>query len=495
MNGNFPAITAFPVLTKLTQEFPQSKAYLVGGAVRDILLDKEVTDFDMLVTGIPSHELEAFLAKNGRVVFAGRNFGIWKFREIGKPPAEVYDIALPRTEFSMHKQGLYRDFTVKTDHRLPVVEDLKRRDFTVNAMAYDLAAQKLIDPHNGQRDLAQKIIKTVGSAAERFSEDYSRMLRAIRFSLQLGFEIEPETEKTLREMIPNINAFSENRRVVPYEIIAEELLKSLKANPPEAIRQWDRLGALTEIVPELLQMKGCVQPENWHTEGDVWPHVILALETLSSEAFRKEFGEHQPGMELIVAVLFHDIGKPYTITTPERDNSDRIRFNDHDVVGAKIAKRVLNRIRASAPPNVGINIDYVCWLVRYHMLLVHGDLEKMRPTTIEKYFFSTIYPSQDLIKLMFVDGLATVGPEGEGFTNNYERLKAKMGHIKQQTGSHGIKLAKPLISGNDVMNLLLIPAGRRVGTILEEIRLKQLSGELGSRADALEFLNQKKTSA
>ncbi|OGY91428.1 MAG: hypothetical protein A3H70_00175 [Candidatus Komeilibacteria bacterium RIFCSPLOWO2_02_FULL_48_11] len=113
MTPNFPKITAFPVLADLTEAFPNSGVYLVGGAVRDILLGKKITDIDLVVRHVTGEELENFLATRGQVVFAGKTFGVWKFHEIGKPKDEIYDIALPRTEFSLHKQGLYRDLKLK----------------------------------------------------------------------------------------------------------------------------------------------------------------------------------------------------------------------------------------------------------------------------------------------------------------------------------------------------------------------------------------------
>ena len=262
MTPNFPKITAFPVLADLTEAFPNSGVYLVGGAVRDILLGKKITDIDLVVRHVTGEELENFLATRGQVVFAGKTFGVWKFHEIGKPKDEIYDIALPRTEFSLHKQGLYRDFEVKTNPRLPIEDDLARRDFTVNAMAYDLLAARLIDENNGQQDLKDKIIRTVGQAADRFQEDYSRLLRALRFALQLGFVIEKQTLNTVKTMIVNINDKIDDKRVLPLEIMAEEFLKSFQANPVGALDLWDEAGAIAETIPELLKMKGCPQPDN-----------------------------------------------------------------------------------------------------------------------------------------------------------------------------------------------------------------------------------------
>ncbi|MDZ4221710.1 MAG: HD domain-containing protein, partial [Patescibacteria group bacterium] len=355
MDPKFPKITAFPTIANLVEEFPKSEAFLVGGAVRDMLRGKKVTDIDLLVRNITADELGEFLARHGRVIFAGKQFGVWKFNEIGRPRDEVYDIALPRTEFSLHKQGIYQDFKVQTNPRLPVEEDLSRRDFTVNAMAYNLATQKLIDPNNGQADLKARLIRSVGNAQERFQEDYSRILRAIRFSVQLGFDIEDDTLATVRRMMAQINETVDAKRSLPYEVVAEEFLKSLAIDPSQAMRRWDETGALSETIPELLETKGCVQPENWHAEGDVWAHILIALEKLFSPEFKQEFNDEKPDMELILAVLFHDIGKPYTLKTPEKDNVDRIRFDGHDEVGAKVTKEILARLSESAPPKVGVH--------------------------------------------------------------------------------------------------------------------------------------------
>jgi len=269
--------------------------------------------------------------------------------------------------------------------------------------------------------------------------------------------------------------------------MAEEFLKSFQANPVGALDLWDEAGAIAETIPELLKMKGCPQPDNWHTEGDVWQHTRLALEKLSSAEFQKEF----PGgddLELIAATLFHDIGKPATVRTPAKDGTDRIRFDEHDVFGADLTKKILNRIKAAAPPDVNVKPERVAWAVRYHMLVVHGHPEKMRPTTIEKYFFNPDKASQTLLKLILVDGLATINQDGQALTNHYEMIKERMAEIKKKTGSHGFKLVKPLLSGDDIMKELGIKPGLKVGEILEKVRQKQLAGELKSKPAALEFV-------
>ncbi|PIR57048.1 MAG: hypothetical protein COU72_02965, partial [Parcubacteria group bacterium CG10_big_fil_rev_8_21_14_0_10_41_35] len=380
-----------------------------------------------------------------------------------------------------------QDFEIKTNPRLAIEDDLKRRDFTINAMAYNLATEELIDPHQGQLDLKTRLIKCVGKPEQRFEEDYSRILRALRFSIQLGFDIEEITLQTLKQEIVNINNKFDGKRVVPFEVISEEFLKSLETNAPDTVRLWDSSGALIEYIPELLKMKGCAQPENWHAEGDVWEHALLGLEKLSSKEFKKEF-EETPNLELIISILFHDIGKPYTIKTPKKDNADRIRFDEHENIGAKITKQALERVKISAPPELGVDPDCIAWLVGRHMLLVHGKPNELNPKTIEKYFFSERHPSENLFKLIFIDGLSSIRENGSPLIELFYELKNRIADIKKQTKSHGKKLAKPLITGHDVMETLSLKPSERIGHILDEVRQKQLSGELKSKQEALEYL-------
>ena len=485
--ARFPGLSSFPVISELLKKFPKAEAFLVGGAVRDILLRKKVTDFDILVRGVPSNDLGDFLASRGRVIFAGQRFGVWKFQEIGKKNKH-YDISLPRTEFSLHNLGIYKDFDIQTDHNLPIEEDLKRRDFTINAMAYNLANNELIDPHNGRKDLEGKIIRCVGNPKERFSEDYSRLLRALRFSLQLDFEIESETKKNIVSLMPNVNNEVKGKRVLPYEVIAEEFLKSTSYSPKNTLELWDENKALQEIMPEILKMKNCPQPVEWHTEGDVWTHTKLALENLESPAFKKEFKNDLTDIELVLGVMFHDIGKPYTLKTPEKDGVDRVRFDNHDQVGAEITKQVLNRLKVSAPPQFNAKPERVAWMVRYHMLTTNGNPIKMKPTTIEKYFFNRENPSRNLLKLMFVDGLATIGKDGKGVTDHYQSLKKRIEEIKKISGSRGPMLSNPLINGQDVISVLNVKQGPKIGEILEKTRQAQLDGKIKNKKEAVEFL-------
>jgi len=177
------------------------------------------------------------------------------------------------------------------------------------------------------------------------------------------------------------------KQIVPYEVIAKEFIKSFISNPVRAFDLYDESSAFKELIPEVLEMKNCPQPENYHTEGDVWEHTRLSLEKLNSPNLQKKCGKGIVSKEVIIATLFHDLGKPYTIQTPEKDGTNRIRFNDHDVVGAEKTEKIAQRLKFSSPDKIGINVDEMVWLVKQHMVLIKGDIAKMKPRTIEKIFF------------------------------------------------------------------------------------------------------------
>jgi len=340
------------------------------------------------------------------------------------------------------------------------------------------------------------------------------MLRALRFICQLNaiesktdkdWQIEKNTWLALKENIKNLNKIKrkielkkngnlsfpkiKEKRVVPEETIAKEFLKSFKENPIQAMDLYDKSGAFKEIMPELLKMKGCPQPKNFHYEGDVWEHTKIALKKLFSKDFKKEFNNEPASLELILATLFHDIGKPYTIQTPEKDGTDRIRFNEHDRVGAKKAKEIGKRLKLSSPPNIGVDIDDICWLIKEHMILVRGDIKKMRNSTIEKYFFNPDKPSKDLLKISFADVSATIPKSGKPNFTEYEQMKKRIKELKEM-GKNKKDLPDRLINGHDVIKALDIKAGPKVGEVLRQVREKQLQGELKTKQEALEFIKR-----
>src|SRR5687768_11711577 len=171
--------------------FPAAEWFLVGGAVRDLIIGRPgKMDLDLVVRNVGLEELSAALVHEGEVNYVGKNFGVLKFRPKGA--GDSIDIAWPRTERA-GMSGAYRDFSVQSDPALPIERDLSRRDFAMNAVAYDLVLGTVVDPHGGLADIEARAVRAVGDPSVRFAEDHSRMLRAVRFACQLGFTIEAST--------------------------------------------------------------------------------------------------------------------------------------------------------------------------------------------------------------------------------------------------------------------------------------------------------------
>src|SRR3989344_1648859 len=321
---------------------PGAELFLVGGAVRDALLKRPTADFDFVIRGLEKKQIEKTLPRYGSVNLVGKKFGVYKFVPRGWQD-EPIDLALPRTEHTLTGSGAYKDFAIASDPRLPIEADLQRRDFTVNALAVNIATNKLVDVTNGQRDLKNKIIRTVGKPEQRFREDYTRLLRRVRFAVSLDFTIEKETFGQIKKLIGNLNKKITSGYVVPRELIASELVKMLRPNPVRAVELLDSSGALAILIPELLTMKKCPQPKNFHSEGDVWIHTLLTLKNLTSTQFKREFKNQPTTDEVLWALLFHDLGKPYTIV-----RMDRLRYNNDDAVSAEKFPSVANRLKISS---------------------------------------------------------------------------------------------------------------------------------------------------
>jgi poly(A) polymerase len=477
--------------TKLVRRFPAAEVFLVGGPVRDLLLGKEIKDYDLLVRNVPAKKLAAFLKTQGKVNLVGRSFGVYKL----KLPATGYrlpaiDVALPRTEHSLHHTGGYRDFKVQSDYQLPLATDLSRRDFTINAMAYNLLTKKIADPFSGLEDLDKKIIRAVGQPEKRFKEDYSRLLRAIRFAVQLNFQIEKQTWAALKKLTPKINQRQASEFTVPRETIAKELLKAFCSNPPRALELLNQSGLIKQLMPELLKMKGCDQPDNWHTEGDVWQHTVLCLKNLNSKKFQQQFS-NQPSINLILGLLFHDLGKPYTIQTPAKHGTDRIRFNEHDTIGAQKTKAICERLKLSAYKDKAIDCDpeKVTWLVQRHMLTVHGKIAQMKNTTLEKYFFSD-RPGQDLLALIFVDALSTIPQKDAVYLDHYSELKARLQKLAKLQKIGKKILPRLILDGHEIMKILKIKPGPQIGQVMTLLREEQLKGKIKNKTQAKKFIKQ-----
>lgn len=465
-----------PIIKQLSRQFGEAEIFLVGGAIRDLIISRPTTDFDIVIRNASAKKIEATLKKLGRVSLVGKRFGVFKFQPKGWPGIEL-DVALPRTEHSLNWSGRYRDFKISSNQKISIVDDLSRRDFTVNAMAWDLKQHKLLDPFNGLPDLKAKKIRAVGKPDYRFQEDYSRMLRAVRFACQLGFAIEPKTWSVIKKKINGLTKKSNGEQIVPFEVIAKELNKALVANPVLALELLDRAGALKILMPELLKMKKCPQPKEWHSEGDVWKHNLLVLAKLQTKRFEREF-KMKPNPIVVWGALFHDSGKPTTLT-----KTDRLRFNGHDIASAKIFETTAKRLKLAA---AGLDVDATVEIIAKHMLLASFKGQGLKDTTIEKYFYNPLFPGTELLMLMFADVSASIRPNGKPNFDHYLLLKKKINKLGKVVAGKRV-ISKPLLDGNDLMKKFKLKSGPQIGKLLKLVREAQLNGKLKTRTEALNY--------
>ncbi len=462
-------------------ETPAVRVFVVGGAVRDALLDRPLKDLDLVVAGVPLPELESILGRLGRVDVVGKHFAVLK---VAFADGASIDVALPRTDAPLGTGG-YRDVTVAADPNLPIEADLARRDFTVNAMAWEIRSRTLIDPFGGQTDLAGHLIRSVGDAHARFREDATRMVRAIRIAAELFFQLEPTTRDAIRASL----ALLEDVAVTPREVLARELVRALVAAPVRTLDLLDETGILTILLPEIVAMKGCAQPPEYHAEGDVWQHTRLALESLTDESFAATFNV-RPSAQLVVTVLLHDIGKPPTQIHPAPGSGDRIRFNEHAPVGAKVARAICDRLRLTS---AGIDGGMLTWAIEHHLDLL--NLETMRATTVERTFLHPPERGLLLQQLSWADARASLDPDeaaaGAEFhePQRFRRLQERLVVITSAGFTRG--RPTPLLSGNDIQRELGFPPGPKIGEAIEELREAQLAGTVSTQADAVAFLRER----
>lgn len=470
----------------LAERFPNAGLYLVGGAVRDAVLGKRPKDYDFIVTKVAPSDLEGFLASQGRVDLTGRNFGVFKFKPRGIEMDEDFDLALPRRDFAAGTGG-YRDVEAQSDPNLPVEADLARRDFTMNAMAWDVRNNALIDPYGGRADLEAKLIRAVGVPQERFKEDYSRMLRGLRQAIQFGFDFDPDTWSAIQSEIAHLNdAAPSGEWKVPREVISRELLKSLDKNPVRTMDLWDESGAFETTMPEMLELKGCEQSPDWHSEGDVWTHTRLLLEKLGSDEFRRVFGEEKPSVEVALAGMLHDIGKPKT-RKASLDGTGHVSFYGHDEVGSRMAGRISRRLKIHAVPGLGIPTENVAWLVANHMFMHTVKPNEARPSTLAKRLLDPNRPGRELMMLTWADAAASIQPNGHGDTSQeeeYVRVIEKLG----RTFTRGEIRPKALLDGDQVMQITGLKPGQKVGEALDCLLDAQAEGLIHDAAEAEEYV-------
>ncbi len=406
------------------------EAFFAGGCVRDLLLRRKSQDIDIATSAVPDQV--RLLFPNSSMV--GARYGVVQVRLYG----HAYEVTTFRTE------GPYLDGRRPSSVAFSSPEqDARRRDFTINGLFYDPVTRRIIDYIRGRADIRNRVIRAIGKPEERFAEDKLRMLRAVRFACGLDFTIEPATWEAIREQAGEI-------RLVSWERIRDELLKLL-TNPgsPRGLDLLHDSGLLKWILPEVEAMRGIPQPPEYHPEGDVYSHTRLALSLL-----------RKPSAELALGTLLHDVGKPPTYSMEER-----IRFDGHVEIGARMAAEICRRLRLSNDQT-----EHVVDLVLHHLRFMH--VKEMRESTLKRFLSKPNF--RDHLELHRVDCLSS-HRDLEG----YRYCMVKLRELERSPLPR-----VPLIRGSDLIALGYEP-GPVFKKILTAIEDMQLEGKVTTREEAL----------
>jgi len=434
------------------------ESYIVGGCVRDLLLGINPKDWDVTTNAKPE-EVQKIFADS----FYENNFGTVgvKVEPFMKEPARIATQSVAgggKEKHDVIEVTTYRIESKYSDKRHPdevkfaktLEEDLSRRDFTVNALALRITQNakretkketgstihamgyEIIDLFGGQDDLKNKIIRTVGKADERFAEDALRMMRAIRFQSQLGFEIEKKTLEAIKKNAKNLKHVSQER-------IKDELVKIILSDKPsEGIEMLHETGLLSYIIPELEKGYGVAQ--NRHHIYTIFKHCLLSLKFCPSQK-----------LEVRLASLLHDIAKPQT----KRGEGEFATFYNHDHVGARVVEKILKRLRFSNEV-----IEKVRLLVDNHMFYYNPDevTESSVRRLIQKVGLENM---KDLIDLRIADRLGSGTPKAKPY---------KLRHLEfiiEKVSSDAVSVKMLKINGSDLMQELQMKPGPKIGAILD----------------------------
>jgi len=412
------------------------EAYFAGGCVRDRERGVAPKDFDIATSATPDQITRLF----SKTVPVGLAFGVILVIESDVP----FEVA------TFRKEGGYQDGRHPTEVNFSTLEeDANRRDFTVNGLYLDVRSDQVIDLVQGRRDLKNRLIRTIGDPEKRLLEDHLRMMRAIRFAVQLEFEIDPDTFWAIKKHAKKISLISVER-------IRDEFAKILTSpQPARGLRLLDETGLLDEFLPEISKMKGVEQPMEYHPEGDVFIHTLMLVEGLKNSE-----------LELAMGALLHDVAKPNTFQRAP----DRIRFHGHDVLGAQMARDICKRLCFSNEQT-----DLIASLVLEHLRF--KDVFNMRLSTLKRFLS---LPRFDLhLEQHRLDCLAS-----NGKLEAYQFAKLKYEEFLKQPPP-----PSKLVTGEDLKSLGFQP-GPVFSKILREVEDQILEGAIADREQALAYVKK-----
>lgn len=412
------------------------ESYLVGGFVRDKLMGRSSSDIDIATKARPNEIKEVF--RDSKIIEVGKAFGTIKLIADGNE----YEIT------SFRSDGTYKDKRRPDNISFSdsIYKDLKRRDFTINAIA--LRNQEIIDPFDGRSDISKKIIRAVGNPKERIEEDYLRALRAVRFAVVLDFEIDKDLQKAIRENSSNISYISAERQRAELDKIL------LSDNPARGIRLLAEVDLLEKILPEVAKMIGFDQ-KSPHHNLDCFEHTMKVLENVPKD------------LETRLAALFHDTGKPDTFFLDENGHG---RFFGHQKISEDLAK---NRLKVLKYPNK--TIEEVGFLIGRHMDCANTYTEKSVARLLRKLGEDNL---RRLFDLQEADVLATVHDDISNIKNGRKFLDQILNEDK------ALSRADLKINGKDFIDLGF-EEGKAIGYVLDELFRAVFEEELTNDKDIL----------
>jgi poly(A) polymerase len=417
------------------------EAYLVGGCVRDLLLGREPSDYDVSTDAAPDEIMRIF----PETYAVGAKFGV-VLVPVRNAASDTVEVATFRSDIG-YSDGRHPDHVRFSQSAR---EDVERRDFTINGLLLDPVQNEFFDFVGGRKDLEAGVIRTIGQAELRFTEDKLRMLRAVRFAARFGYVIEHDTFTAIQKLVAGIGQISRER-------VRDELTKMLtEGHARQAFLLLDETGLLQQVLPEISRMKGVQQPAEFHPEGDVFVHTLLLLENLP-----------QPCPPTLAwGALLHDVGKPPTF----RIAPDRIRFDNHVDIGVKMAEEICRRLRFSND-----DTEQILALVANHMRFSY--VSQMKDSTFKRFVRMPHFDQH--IELHKLDCQASHrNLASYNFTR--ERIEA--------TPPETIR-PSPLITGGDLIAAGYFP-GPRFKEILSDVEDAQLEGRLQSKDSAMEYVKR-----
>ncbi|MEY4747316.1 MAG: hypothetical protein RLZZ416_365 [Candidatus Parcubacteria bacterium] len=405
------------------------EAYLVGGCVRDLLLGREPKDWDITTNAKPD-EIQSLFEET----FYENDYGTVGIVTMSQDPRLKVVEVTPYREEGEYTNARHPDEIRWAEH---LSADLKRRDFTINAIAYDPSTRELVDEHGGREDILARRIKTVGDARERFEEDALRMLRAIRLSAELDFVIDADAAEGIAAQAPQLEKISRER-------VRDELIRILESDRPmQSLYVAQKLGILKYIIPELEEGIGCAQ--NQAHSYDVFEHLMRSLQHAADKGWP---------LDVRLAALLHDIGKPATRVWS--DEKKDWTFHGHDVVSAKMTKKILNDLKF--PKHV---IDKTATLVRTHMFF--SDPEVVTLAAVRRVISRVGKENiADLLNLRVCDRIGTGRPKEHPF-----RLRKYMSMVDEAMRDP-VTVGMLKIDGTRLIEMGERP-GPRIGWILHAL--------------------------